>query len=232
MSSWRVSQRCLRIAQQPTHRLDHPHIELAARFTPELMEGFRGRPLGPVALGPVGSANHHVVGVNHRHYARPERYIIHFKPIGVTPSVRTLVVMPDHWERSREELYRLDHPRSYLRVAFDDFPLFLREGTELLQDRVCHTDLAHIVQESTVHEPLQFLFVQAEFHPDQPREAGDLECMICGVVVLWGSGIDQDGGDLASFFPSRRQVLWGSARAIKFSEIRHDSCPSSSTLLL
>src|SRR5215211_8483438 len=94
MSSWRVSQRCLRIAQQPPHRLDHPHIELAARFTPELMEGFRGRPLGPVALGPVGPAKHHVVGVNHRHYTRPERYLISFESIWVTASVRTLVVIP------------------------------------------------------------------------------------------------------------------------------------------
>src|SRR5215208_5663730 len=104
MSSWRVTRRCLRIAQQPTHRLDYPNIELASRFVPELLEGFRGRPLGPVALGPVGSANHHVVGVNHRHYARPERYLISFEPIWVTASVRTLVVMPDHRERSREEL--------------------------------------------------------------------------------------------------------------------------------
>ena len=35
--SRRVTRRCLRIAQQPTHRLDHPHIELAARFAPELL---------------------------------------------------------------------------------------------------------------------------------------------------------------------------------------------------
>src|SRR5215213_11009999 len=104
MSSWRVSRRCLRIAQQPTHRLDYPHIELASRFTPELLEGFRGRTLGPVALGPEGSANHHVVGVNHRHYARSERYLISFAPIGVTASVRTLVVMPDHREGPGEEL--------------------------------------------------------------------------------------------------------------------------------
>jgi len=55
-----------------------------------------------------------------------------------------------------------------------------------------------------VHESLQFIFVQAELHPDQPREAGDLERVIGGVVVLWGYGIDQDGGDLASFFPSCR----------------------------
>jgi hypothetical protein len=55
-----------------------------------------------------------------------------------------------------------------------------------------------------VYEPLQFYFVQTELHPNQPREAGDLECMIAGVVVLWGYGIDQDGGDLASFFPSCR----------------------------
>src|SRR5215208_4635578 len=97
MSSWRVTRRCLRIAQQPPHRLDHPHIELASRFAPELLEGFGGRPLGPVALGPVGSAKHHVVGVNHRHYARPERYLISsFEPIWVTASVRTLVVMLDH----------------------------------------------------------------------------------------------------------------------------------------
>ena len=68
------------------------------------------------------------------------------------------------------------------------------------------------------------LFVQAEFHPDQPREAGDLECVIAGVVVLWGYGIDQDGGDLASFFPSRRQVLSGSAGGIDFAKIR-DSRP-------
>src|SRR5215207_6085707 len=104
MSSWRVSRRCLRIAQQPSHRLDYLHIELASRSAPELLEGFGRRTLGPVALGPVGPANHHVVGVNHRHYARPERYLIPFKPIGVTASVRTLVVMPDHRECSREEL--------------------------------------------------------------------------------------------------------------------------------
>src|SRR5215218_9609039 len=72
-----------------------------------------------------------------------------------------------------------------------------------------------------MHEPLQFIFVQAEFHTHQPREAGDLECMIAGVVVLWGYGIDQDGGDLASFFPSRRQVLSGSAFGIEFAQIRH-----------
>src|SRR5215211_1982957 len=162
MSSWRVTRRCLRIAQQPPHRLDHPHIELASRFAPELLEGLGRRTLGPVALGPVGPANHYVVGVNHRHYARPERYLISFEPIWVTASIRTLVVMPDHRDRSREGLKRLDYPRSYLRVTFDDFPLFLRKGTELLQYRVCHTDLAHIVQERSVHEPLQFFFVQAE----------------------------------------------------------------------
>jgi len=93
--------------------------------------------------------------------------------------------------------------------------------TELLQDLVCHTELAQIVQERSVHEPLQLFFVQAEFHPDQPRKAGDFERMIAGVVVLWGYGIDQDGGDLASFFPPRRQVLSGSAGGIEFSEIRH-----------
>src|SRR5215211_7637505 len=129
--------------------------------------------------------------------------------------------MPDHRERPEERLYRLDHPCSYLRVAFDDFPLFLRKGTELLQDLVCHTELAQIVQERSVHEPLQLFFVQAEFHTHQPREAGDLECMIAGVVVLWGYGIDHDGGDLASFFPSRRQILSGSAGGIEFAEIRH-----------
>src|SRR5215210_8680371 len=104
MSSWRVPRRCLRIAQQPPQRLDHPHIELASRFAPELLEGFRGRTLGPVALGPVGPAKHHVVGVHHRHYARSERYLISFEPIGVTSSVRALVVMPDHRDRSREGL--------------------------------------------------------------------------------------------------------------------------------
>src|SRR5215218_6655433 len=129
--------------------------------------------------------------------------------------------MPDHRECPGDGLERLEHPRSYLRVAFDDFPLFLRKGTELLQDLVCHTELAQIVQERSVHEPLQLFFVQAEFHPDQPREAGDLECMIAGVVVLWGYGIDQDGGNLASFFPSRRQVLSGSAGGIEFAKIRH-----------
>src|ERR687885_536855 len=75
-----------------------------------------------------------------------------------------------------------------------------------------------------MHEPLQLFFVQAEFHPYKPREAGDFECVIGGVAVLGGCGIDQDGGDLASFFPSRRQVLSGSAGGIEFSEIRH-SCP-------
>src|SRR5215212_4496485 len=72
-----------------------------------------------------------------------------------------------------------------------------------------------------MHEPLQFIFVQAEFHTHQPRESGDLECMIAGVVVLWSYGIDQDGGDLASFFPSCRQVLSGSAFGIEFAEIPH-----------
>src|SRR5215211_8577466 len=104
MRSQRISRRSLRIAQQPPHRLDYPHIELASRFVPELLEGFCGRPLGPVALGPVGPAKHHVVGVNHRHYARSERYLISLEPIGVTASVRTLVVMPDHRQRSREKL--------------------------------------------------------------------------------------------------------------------------------
>src|SRR5215212_901506 len=98
MSSWRVSRGCLRIAQQPPHRLDYPHIELASRFVPELLEGFGRRTLGPGALEPVGPAKHHVVGVHHRHYARSERYLISFEPIGVTASVRTLVVMPDHRE--------------------------------------------------------------------------------------------------------------------------------------
>src|ERR687891_2851289 len=95
ISSWPVTRQSLRTAQQPTHRLDYPHIELASRFVPELLEGFGRRPLGPVALGPVGPANHHVVGVHHRHYARSERYLIPFEPIGVTASVRALVVMPD-----------------------------------------------------------------------------------------------------------------------------------------
>src|SRR5215213_9642942 len=81
ISSWRVTRRCLRIAQQPPHRLDYPHIELASRFVPELLEGFGGRTLGPVALGPVEPANHHVVGVNHRHYARSERYLLPFETI-------------------------------------------------------------------------------------------------------------------------------------------------------
>src|SRR5215213_7928133 len=99
MSSWRVSRRCLRMPQQPPQRLDHPNIELASRFAPELLEGFCGRTLGPVAFGPVGPAKHHVVGVHHRHYARSERYLIPFEPIRVTASVRTLVVMPDHRER-------------------------------------------------------------------------------------------------------------------------------------
>src|SRR5215218_129901 len=45
--------------------------------------------------------------------------------------------------------------------------------------------------------------------------------MIAGVVVLWGYGIDQDGGDLASFFPSRRQILLCSAGGIQFAAIRH-----------
>src|SRR5215207_9608842 len=102
MSSWRVTRRCLRIAQQPTHRLDYPHIVLASRFVPELLEGFGGRTLGPVALGPVGPAKHHVVSVHHRHYARSERYLISFEPIGITASIWTLVVMPDHRERPRE----------------------------------------------------------------------------------------------------------------------------------
>src|SRR3954471_13356526 len=139
MSSRRLTRRYLRIAQQPPHRLDYPNIELASRFVPELLEGFGGRTLGPVALGPVGPAKHHVVGVHHRHYTRTQGYLISFEPVGVTASVRTLVVMPDHRECPREGLYRLDHPRSHLRVKFDDFPLFLRKGTQLLQDRVCHT---------------------------------------------------------------------------------------------
>src|SRR5215212_7157876 len=105
MSLRGVSRRCLRIPQQPLHRLDHPHIELASRFAPELLEGFRRRTLWPVAVGPIGSApKHNVVGVNRRHYACPERYLISLEPIGVTASVRTLVVMLDHRERSREEL--------------------------------------------------------------------------------------------------------------------------------
>src|SRR5215208_3384412 len=104
MSSWRVTRRCLRIAQQPPHRLDHPNIELASRFAPELLEGFGGRLLGPVALGPVGPAKHHVVGVHHRHYARSERCLIPLEPIGVTASVWKLVVMPDHRERPGEGL--------------------------------------------------------------------------------------------------------------------------------
>src|SRR5215212_12130528 len=104
MRSRRVSRRWLRIAQQAPHRLDHPHIELASRFVPELLEGFGGRPLGPVALGPEGSAKHHVVGVNYRYYARSERYLISFEPIWVTASVRTLVVMPDYWDRPRQKL--------------------------------------------------------------------------------------------------------------------------------
>jgi hypothetical protein len=37
--------------------------------------------------------------------------------------------------------------------------------------------------------------------------AGDLGSVIGGEAVLWGCGIDQDGGDLASFFPFRRQLL-------------------------
>src|SRR5215211_3260434 len=226
MRSWQVTRGCLRIAQQPPHRLDHPPIELASRFAPELPERFGGRTLGPpVALGPVGPAKHHVVGVHHRHYARPERYLLSFEPIGVTASVWTLVVMPDDRDRPGKGLERLDHPRSYIRVAFYDFPLFGRKGTELLQDRVCHPELAHIVQESTVHEPLQFLFVQAQFPPDHPREAADLERVIGGVAVLGSCGIDQDGGDLASLFPSRRQLLWCSASGIEFVEIRHRSRP-------
>src|SRR5215210_2678140 len=104
MSSRRVTRRYLRIAQQPPQRLDHPNIELVSRFVPKLLEGFRGRTLGPVALGPVGPAKHHVVGVHHRHYARSERYLISFEPIGVTSSVRTLVVMPDHRECPGEGL--------------------------------------------------------------------------------------------------------------------------------
>src|SRR5215211_4507607 len=109
MSSRRVTRRCLWIPQQPLHRLDHPHIELASRFATELLEGFRRRTLGPVAVVPVAvrpvgpAPKHHVVGVHRRHNARPERYLIPFKPIGVTASVRTLVVMPDHRGRSREE---------------------------------------------------------------------------------------------------------------------------------
>src|SRR5215212_4538773 len=98
-SSRRVTRRYLRIAQQPPHRLDHPNIELASRFVPELLERFCGRTLGPVAFGPVGPAKHHVVGVNHRHYARTQGYLIPFEPIRVTASVRTLVVMPDHRHR-------------------------------------------------------------------------------------------------------------------------------------
>src|SRR5215212_10529973 len=105
MSLRGVSRRCLRIPQQPLHRLDHPHIELASRFAPELLEGFGRRTLGPVAVGPIGSApKHNVVGVNRRHYARSERYLIPFKLIGVTASVRALVVMPDHRECPGEEL--------------------------------------------------------------------------------------------------------------------------------
>src|SRR5215216_4166892 len=105
MSSRRVTRRCLWIPQQPLHRLGHPHIELASRFTPELLEGFRRRTLGPVAVGPIGPApKHNVVGVNRRHYARSERYLISFKLIGVTASVRALVVMPDYRDRSREKL--------------------------------------------------------------------------------------------------------------------------------
>src|SRR5215211_427150 len=63
-STRRVARRGLRLAQRPPHRLDDPHIELASRFTRELLEGFRGRTLGPVALRPVGPApKHNVVGV-------------------------------------------------------------------------------------------------------------------------------------------------------------------------
>src|SRR5215210_8024635 len=104
ISSRRVTRRSLRIPKQPPQRLDHPHIELASRFAPELLEGFGGRTLGPIAFGPVGPAKHHVVGVHHRHYARSERYLISFEPIGVTATVRALVVMPDHRDRSREGL--------------------------------------------------------------------------------------------------------------------------------
>src|SRR5215212_8821811 len=145
MSSWRVTRRYLRIAKQPPHRLDYPNIELASRFAPELLEGFRGRTLGPVAFGPVGPAKHHVVGVHHRHYARTQGYLIPFEPIGVTASVRTLVVMPDHRDRPEERLYRFDHPCSYLGVAFDGRPFLLRKGTGLSQDLLCHTELTQIV---------------------------------------------------------------------------------------
>jgi hypothetical protein len=89
-------------------------------------------------------------------------------------------------------------------VTFDERPLFLRKGTGLSQYLVCHAELTKIVQERSVDEPLQFIFVHAELHPDEPREAGDLERVIGGEAVLWGCGIDQDGGDLASFFPSCR----------------------------
>jgi hypothetical protein len=62
------------------------------------------------------------------------------------------------------------------------------------------------VQERAVPEPLQPFFVEAEIHPDQPREAGDLDRVLGGVAVLGGRGIDQDRGDPAGSFPSRRRV--------------------------
>src|SRR5918995_2013954 len=148
----------LRFPEQSTNKcLNHPQIELASRFAPELLERFRGRTLWPVGPAP----NHHVVGVPRRHYACGQGDLLPFEPIGVARSVRTLVVMPDHREHPEQRLYRFDHACSYLRVAFDGRPFFLRKGTGLSQDLLCHTDLSNIVQERTVHEPLQSFFVEA-----------------------------------------------------------------------
>src|SRR5829696_8096584 len=106
-SSRRVGRRCLRIAQHSPQHLDHTHIELTPRLTCQLLEGFRRRTLGPVALGTVPvvpAPKHHVVGVHRRHYARSKRDLLPFETIGVTSSVRALVVVPDHRDRPRQNL--------------------------------------------------------------------------------------------------------------------------------
>src|SRR5436190_8802475 len=152
--------------EDPLEGGDAARAELRAGGAPELLQGLRGRPCGPVDAG----REHRVERVRHVDDPSAERDFLPAQPVGIAGAVVAFVVVPDRWHGVVQEAEAVDDAGALVGVALHQVPLLLGQARRLQQDRVRDRELADVVEERRVTEQVELCLREPQLPADGERE--------------------------------------------------------------